>query len=155
MNTDKSTRIAGAVVAASLILCMSGFAQQLPQASRRRAAAYDVTRESVIEGKVLQYSATSKTPPMGAQLSLQTSLGAVYVHLGNARMLDANHLSLQVGESVRITGENLSFGSETIFVARLIQKGSQSVAVRSKTGMPLLPTARTADGKISQPAGAR
>lgn len=157
MNRDKWTGSGGAVIALALIFCVSVPAQQIRQAALRNsgAGAYDVERESVIEGKVLQYSATSKTPPMGAHVLVQTSTGTMDIHAGNARVLDANHLSLQAGDSVRITGENVPFGNGTIFAARVIQKGSQSVAVRSKTGLPLLPTARTADGKIVRPAGAR
>jgi hypothetical protein len=157
MNKEKWKGSGGAITALALMFCMNASAQQIPQAAVHHtgSGSYDLARESVLEGKVLQYSAASKTAPLGAHISLQTSSGTVDVHAGNAKLLEASHISLQAGDSVSITGENVAFGNGTIFLARLIQKGTQAVAVRSKNGMPLLPSARTADGRIVSPAGAR
>ena len=124
-------------------------------AGHRAGAAYDMARESVISGKVVQYSAASTTPPPGAHITLQSSSGTIEVHAGNAKLIAASHISLQAGDVVSVTGENVTFGNSTVFVARVIQKGSQSVAVRSKNGVPLLLTAVDASGKIVSPAGAR
>jgi hypothetical protein len=109
----------------------------------------------VISGKIVQYSASSTTPPLGAHISLQTSSGKIDVHAGNAKVIQASDISLQAGDYISITGETVQFGNSNVFAARLIQKGSQSVAVRSKNGVPLLPTAVSANGKIVSPAGAR
>ncbi len=130
---------------------------QIPQAAVHNTGkgGYDVARESAISGKVLEYSATGKSAPRGPHVTVQTSSGTVDVHLGNARTLKANHLTLQAGDSLTITGENVAYGDGTVFLARVIQKGSQSVAVRSRAGMPLLPTARSADGRIVAPEGVR
>jgi hypothetical protein len=130
--------------------------QQIQLAAiHRNGAAYDVARESAISGKVVQYSAASATPPLGAHISLQTSSGTIEVHAGNAKVIQASNISLQAGDSVSITGETVQFGNSSVFVARVIQKGSRSVAVRSKNGVPLLPTALSANGTIVSPAGAR
>jgi hypothetical protein len=159
---------ARSVVAAVLMLSSSAIVlgicgeavsaqEKTQQAIAAKAApnAYQMAREMVLTGKVLEYSATSTSAPVGARISLQTSSGTISVHAGNAKYIAANHLSLEAGDTVSITGENVSFGTGTIFVARVIQKGTQTLAVRSKTGMPLLPTSRTADGQIVAPAGAR
>jgi hypothetical protein len=144
------------VAGAALVSGVVAWGQQIPQiAAHRSGAAYDVARESVISGKIVQYSAASSTPPLGAHISLQTSSGMIEVHAGNAKLIQASNISLQDGDSVSITGEIVQFGNSTVFVARVIQKGSQSVAVRSKNGVPLLPTAANASGKIVSPAGAR
>jgi len=149
--------VAGAALMLGVLL--SGelvWGQQIPQiAGHRSGAAYDVARESVISGKIVQYNAASSTPPLGAHISLQTSSATIEVHAGNAKLIQASNISLQAGDSVSITGETVQFGNSTVFVARVIQKGSQSVAVRSKNGVPLLPTALSANGKIVSPAGAR
>jgi DNA/RNA endonuclease YhcR with UshA esterase domain len=130
--------------------------QQIPQvAAHRTGAAYDLARETVISGKIVQYSSASTTPPLGAHISLQTSSGTIDVHAGNAKVIQASNIALQTGDSVSITGETAQFGNSSVFVARVIQKGSQSVVVRSKNGVPLLPTAVNANGKIVSPAGAR
>jgi hypothetical protein len=92
---------------------------------------------------------------MGAHVKLQTSSGAMDVHLGNAHLLTAGHLSLAAGDSVSITGENVPFGGGTIFAARVIQKGATSVTLRSRNGMPLVMTPRNSSGQLSAPAGAQ
>src|ERR1700676_5179970 len=146
--------VSGAVVWLALGVVAEG--QQIQQIAQDRAgAAYDAARESVISGKIVQYSSASTTPPLGAHISLQTGSGTMEVHAGNAKLIQASNISLQAGDSVSITGETVQFGNGTVFVARVIQKGSQSVAVRSKNGVPLLPTALSANGKIVSPAGAR
>jgi ABC-type uncharacterized transport system YnjBCD ATPase subunit len=61
----------------------------------------------------------------------------VDVHLGDARLLAANHFTIQNGDSLRIIGENVAYGKGTIFVARIVQKGAQALAVRSVRGIPL------------------
>jgi hypothetical protein len=73
---------------------------------------------------------------------IQTASGQVDVHLGNARLLTANHFSLSAGDSVRVVGENVAYGTGTQFFARIIQKGSQTLALRSTRGFPLRPTSK-------------
>jgi hypothetical protein len=151
--------VLGALAAGMLGAMVSGvvvWGLEIPLiAGHRSGAAYDVARESVISGKVMQYSSASATPPPGAHITLQTASGTIEVHAGNAKLIEASHISLQAGDAVSVTGENVTFGDSTFFVARVVQKGSQSVAVRSKNGVPLLPTAVNANGKIVLPAGAR
>ncbi len=68
---------------------------------------------------------------------VQTAAGPVDVHVGSAKFLQLNNLTLTSGDSVRIIGESFTNGSNTVFLARIIQKGIQAVAVRSPRGMPL------------------
>jgi hypothetical protein len=143
--------VLGAVVSGGLV-----WGQQIPQiAGHRSGAAYDVARETVISGKIVQYSSASTTSPPGAHISLRSSSGMIDVHAGNAKLIETSHIFLQAGDPVSITGETVQFGNSSVFVARVIQKGSQSVAVRSKNGVPLFPTAVNANGKVVSPAGAR
>jgi hypothetical protein len=148
------------LVALALCSAVSGAsaeAQQLPHAivHSTSSAAYDVARETVLNGRVVEYTPTSKTVPMGAHITLQTSSGTVDVHAGNPKVLSANNFSLQAGDSVSVTGENVKFGGKTVFVARTIQKGMQSVAMRSKNGTPLRPVSRSAGGRIVSTGGVR
>ena len=138
---SKHTGKAGIALAGMLALTAIGVAQEKPQAAPQGVSAYvryDVARESVLQGTVVAYTNSSTTPPLGAHVTLQTSSGVVEVHIGNGKLLDANHLTLQPGEALRITGENMAFGPSTIFAARIIQKGSQTVTVRSPHGLPLV-----------------
>jgi hypothetical protein len=61
----------------------------------------------------------------------------IEVHLGDARLLAANHFSIEIGETLRIVGETLTTGNTTLFVARIVQKGTQALAVRTARGFPI------------------
>lgn len=99
--------------------------------------AYNVERETTLIGTVQAYTPGAQTAPLGAHVTLQTSGGVVDVHLGDARLLAASHFNIQSGDALRIIGENVAFGKGTQFVARIIQKGTQVLAVRSVRGIPL------------------
>jgi hypothetical protein len=123
----------------ALILSVNAGAQQKASSSTSSSRAYDLHREVSLLGTVLEYQATSATPPLGAHVTLQTSSGIVDVHLGNAQLLAANHFSLAPGDALRIFGENLNGSQGAQFVARIVQKGAQAITVRSLQGIPLKP----------------
>jgi hypothetical protein len=116
--------------------------QEKAQTASQRNLAYDMSRETVLEGKVLQYTPASTVAPLGAHVTIQTSSGVVDVHVGNPHRLTANHLSLASGDSLRIVGENVAYGTGTQFLARLIQKGNQILEVRTTRGIILAPVGK-------------
>jgi hypothetical protein len=133
-------QVAGIAVALCFATVSSAqSAQQKTQTVSLNNRSYDVSRETVLEGTVVRYTPSASTKPLGAHVTLQTSSGVVDVHLGNAKLLSANHFSLAAGESLRITGENLAYGTTMQFLARVVQKGNQTLAVRSNRGFPLSP----------------
>jgi hypothetical protein len=134
--------IGGAWLAGAILFSATASAQQKAQIVPQKNQAYDVSRESVLQGTVLTYTAAATAAPLGAHVTVQTSAGVVDVHLGNAQLLTANHFSLSSGDSVRITGENVAYGTSTQFLARVIQKGNQALAVRSVRGFPLTPSGK-------------
>lgn len=105
--------------------------------TKANLATYDLAREVSLIGTVQAYIPAGQTPPCGAHVTLQTAAGIVDVHLGNARLLAANHFEIQNGDTLRIIGEDLAYGNGTQFVARIVQKGTQALAVRSVRGIPL------------------
>ncbi len=143
MKPTISSITATLMLASALSFCLSVSAQQsaqpAAQSDARRVQSYDVGREVSLIGTVVKYDTASSVPPIGAHLTLQTASGQVEVHLGNAKVLQANHLELNPGDSVRIIGEDLAFGSGTVFAARIVQKGTQAVAVRNTKGYLLTP----------------
>jgi len=132
-------RIGFVLFGGALILSVNAKAQQKASSSISSSRAYDLHREVSLLGTVVEYKATSAAPPVGAHVTLQTSSGIVDVHLGNAQLLSANHFSLAPGDALRIFGENLNGSQGTQFVARIVEKGSQAIAVRSLQGIPLKP----------------
>lgn len=143
------------LLAGTLLLCLSASAQQATQSNAQRLQSYDLRREVSLLGTVVKYETASSAPPMGAHLLLQTSSGQVDVHLGNAKVLQANHFELNPGDSVRIIGEDLAFGNGTIFAARIVQKGTQAVAVRSTRGFLTTPAAGMSTSQAEALRGVR
>jgi len=127
------------MIASPLALCFSASAQQAMPSDTRLLQSYDVNREISLIGTVVKYETASTIPPMGAHVIIQTGSGQVDVHLGNARVLQANHLELNAGDNVRIVGEPMAIGEGTYFAARIVQKGTQAIAVRNTKGFPLTP----------------
>jgi hypothetical protein len=116
-------------------------AQRAQSKSQPKAAndprAYSLARETVLQGTVVSFTPASQTPPMGAHVVVQTSSGNVDVHLGNPGLLKQSGISLAPGDSVHIVGENIPYGSGSIFAARLLSKGTLSVILRNTNGIPL------------------
>jgi hypothetical protein len=139
MKPKTRTRIAPLILLSALALCLSAAAQQSATSSAPRPQSYDLSREVFLVGAVVKFDPASATPPMGAHVLLQTSSGQVDVHLGNAQLLKANHFELNAGDNVRIVGEPMASGEATIFAARIVQKGTQAVVVRSTRGFLLKP----------------
>lgn len=127
------------ILAGSLTLCLSASAQQAMPSDAQLLRTYNASREISLVGTVVKYETASTVPPMGAHVTLQTASGQVDVHLGNARVLEANHLTLNAGDNVRIVGERMALGEGTYFAARIVQKGTQAIAVRNAKGFPLSP----------------
>ena len=126
------------IFAAAAMMLGGGVRGQQPAAvPTPRAGEYDVKRESDVVGTVVAYSANSKTAPFGARATVQTSSGVMEVHLGDARLLAANHYSIETGDTLRIVGETLATGNANLFVARIVQKGTQALAVRTTRGFPI------------------
>lgn len=143
----------GLVVGTSL-LCGSAWGQQKTAQTPVRSSGYDVKREGTIVGTVLAYTPSSTTLPLGAHVTLQTTGGVVDVHLGNARLLTANHFDIQAGDTLRIIGENVASGSAAPFLARIVQKGTQALTVRTERGIPVRYLAPGIGGESKSQGGA-
>lgn len=134
-------KIRSGILALGMVLGFSSLAhaQQTSQADIQQLRSYSMTREVFLLGTVIKFDSASATLPMGAHVILQTASGQVDVHLGNAKVLQAAHLTLNPGDSVRIAGEPIALGDSTYFAARVVQKGMQAVAVRNTKGFLTAP----------------
>jgi hypothetical protein len=132
-------------LAGVLLLSTIAGAQQKAQSVPQRNEAYDPSREVSVQGSVISHSETSTVAPFGSHVTLQTSAGVLDVHLGDARLLESNHVTLAEGDTIRVIGESVAFASGTQFLARLIQKGNQTLVLRSSQGFPLRPATKSAN----------
>ncbi len=130
----KACVVIGSAALAAAILLSAAAAQQRSARVSPRPTAYDPTRETRLQGTVLSYTEDSALPPIGAHVTVQTSSGIVEVHLGPASYLRANHFSLSAGDSVEFVGASVRVNNGDVFLARLAQKGDQSIVLRSLRG---------------------
>ena len=154
----KARWMAGWLAVAALMVGSSATpmrGQEKTAAATEQPRTYDVSREVTLVGKVISYSAPAVVAPLGPHVTLQTPSGTVDVHLGNARLLEAKHLAIESGDTLRIIGEEVALGNEKQFVARIVQKGTQAVVVRTVGGFPLSPAASKDAAKPSAQGGAR
>jgi hypothetical protein len=140
MNPNIRVKTLSFLFVGALLLSVTVGAQQVRQKAQSvtpHASTYDVARDTVLVGTVLEYTENSSVPPIGAHVTVQTSSGPVEVHLGDARFLKFNNFALAEGSSVKIIGQSVSSRHGTIFLARIIQQGGQSLVMRTPKGMPL------------------
>lgn len=120
-----------------LLVCTSAGAQQNTQSAAQQRQVYDIRREVSLQGTVVSFVENSSTAPLGPRVVLQTTSGQVDIHLGDATLLKANHVTLAAGDRVRVIGESVPYGTGSQFFGRILEKGSQTLALRSTRGFPL------------------
>jgi hypothetical protein len=131
--------LSSAAFAGALLFAPFSGAQQKQTSVGQANISYDLSRETVLQGTVVSFTASSQMPPIGSHVTIQTSSGPVDVHLGNATVLKMNDVFLAAGDSVRIVGEKQLYGGGSFFAARILQKGNQSVTLRNSQGIPVSP----------------
>jgi hypothetical protein len=155
MKATKSAVLAARLLAVLFLASSSASAQQKTPPALRQPSPV-AANDTILVGTVVSFNADSTVPPIGAHVVVQTSAGTVDVHLGKAALLKQSDISLEPGDAVRITGSNIAFGESTVFAARVLQKGAQSVTLRSTRGIPLGSLPRSVSGSsVQQKEGAR
>ncbi len=139
MKLNKRLWLGSAAFLGALLFAPFSGAQQKQTSVAQANISYDLSRETVLQGTVVSFTASSQIPPIGSHVTIQTSAGPVDVHLGNATVLKWNDVFLAAGDSVRIVGEKQLYGGGSFFAARILQKGNQSVTLRNSKGIPLSP----------------
>jgi len=99
-----------------------------------RAMAYAASRESVVQGTVVEYQETASAAPLGAHVKVQTASGIVDVHLGPASYLKTRRFSLAAGDAVRFVGAAATSKTASVFLARTVERGGEKLALRSARG---------------------
>jgi hypothetical protein len=128
-----------AAFAAALLAVPFSGAQQKQSLLPQAMAPYELSRETQLQGTVVSFTASSQIAPIGPHATIQTSSGIVDVHLGNASTMKINDIFLASGDSVKIVGESQNFGNGLVFLARVLQKGNQTVTLRNSKGIPIAP----------------
>src|SRR5215467_3854460 len=138
MKADSFLRAGMAVFAGALLLCGAAQAQRSRSGTALKAnsSVYDLSKEQSVQGTVVKFVEKSDLSPFGAHVIVQTATGQVDVHVGDSRFLKQNNFALTTGSSVRVIGVPSTIGQSNVFLARLVQTGTNVLAVRSTTGIP-------------------
>jgi len=99
-----------------------------------RPMAYAASRESVVQGTVVEYQETASAAPLGAHVKVQTASGIVDVHLGPASYLKTRRFSLAAGDAVRFVGVPTAGNRPGVFLARTVERGGETLVLRSPRG---------------------
>lgn len=99
---------------------------------------YDTATEATFRGTVeavKQIEAAGRRGP-GTHVVLKTAEGAVDVHLGPKGFLDAQKLTVAVGDAVEIVGSRVKVAGADAVIAREIRRGDQKLILRDEKGVP-------------------
>jgi hypothetical protein len=96
--------------------------------------AYAASRETVVQGTVIQYEELASAAPIGAHAKVQTTSGIADVHLGPASYLKTRRFSLAAGDAVRFVGAAAKGKKGSVFLARTVERGGEKLVLRSPRG---------------------
>lgn len=91
----------------------------------------------------------------GSHLTLATSGGTLDVSLGPWAMFGPNHLVVNAGDEVDVTGVFTTMNKKQILLARSINADGRTYSLRNEHGVALPPQARSRGNAISQNGGAQ
>jgi hypothetical protein len=123
---------------------------QTSSSSSTQSVGYDLSKETQVQGTIQQIDNSEGRTPLGTHILVETSEGIVDAHLGALNKASFEALSLQVGQSVALTGMQESMDNGSVFLVRLLTTPSRIVILRNERGYPvrsLLPR-----GSYSSPA---
>jgi sporulation protein YlmC with PRC-barrel domain len=123
--------------------------QQAWSAQGEYAKNFDASKITTIKGTVQSVGTyePARGVSEGLRLRVKTTDGkTITVHAGPMWYARQKNFYLKPGDEVNITGSNTKIGWRSVFVATEIQKGNETLQLRSKTGEPLW----SAQGQQSQ-----
>jgi hypothetical protein len=147
-----------AVLCVSALLASESANAQVRSQKVNATASANLASETILQGTILKYTPNSSVAPLGAHITVQTSSGPVDVHIGNEQFLKLNNFNIAEGNAIKLSGHSKLVGTNTVFFARLLSQGNQTLAVRSESGMPLWRGGvggRRSAASANQKAGAR
>jgi hypothetical protein len=148
----QSRRSLTLLVAAALLLLSVATLPSLAQRGIDRGAqgpAYDAKTEITLTGKVseIQQMTMPQNPPPGrgpmmagmggVHLTLITKDGSKDIRLGPSSYLAEKNFTIHIGDTLEITGSLVKMGAAEAVIAREVKKGSETLVLRDKNGMPL------------------
>ncbi len=102
------------------------------------APSYQVATETDISVTIADVREVPKTDPLGGvHLSVKTKSETVDVYVAPADFVKIFDINFKKGQEIEVTGSKVKFQGEDVILAREIQIGRTTVALRDKDGTPL------------------
>jgi ribosomal protein S12 len=101
---------------------------------------YNPATVVTVSGTVTEVIRTVPKKPnqqVRVRLNLQTSQGPINVQLGPAAYVDQQPVKIVAGDSVEVTGSQISKGRISGIMAAQVKKGDQILQLRNEQGQPL------------------
>jgi hypothetical protein len=73
----------------------------------------------------------------GLHLVLNTSAGAIDVHVGPTWYVSSRNFTFAKGDTVTLVGSKITMSGREVLIAREITKGQQTLTLRTANGIPV------------------
>jgi hypothetical protein len=127
-------------VAAAAIASAAPQLPQPPRGSGAQAPRYDTSTEVTLRGTVHSVQQVDgragSSRATGTHLIVKTDQETVEVHLGPTTFITEQNLMLSAGDAVEIIGSRVKVSGAGVVIAREIRKGTQTVTLRDRNGVP-------------------
>jgi hypothetical protein len=99
---------------------------------------YDPKTVETVSGEVVSVNQTTygRRGAMGVHLTLKTDKETIPVHLGPARYVDKQGITLAAKDKIAVTGSRITFQGQPAIIAREVKKGGQVLTLRDAAGVP-------------------
>jgi len=100
---------------------------------------YSSATETTVTGTV---DDVKRMPPAGngmagLHLVLNTSAGAIDVHVGPTWYVSSRNFTFAKGDAVTLVGSKITMSGREVLIAREITKGQQTLTLRTANGIPV------------------
>lgn len=99
---------------------------------------YDPKTVETVSGEVVSVNRTpfGRRGAVGVHLTLKTDKETIPVHLGPARYVDQQGITLAAKDKITVTGSRITFQGQPAIIAREVKKGGQVLTLRDAAGVP-------------------
>jgi hypothetical protein len=99
---------------------------------------YDANREVYAPSTVIKVEHFTPQPGMaeGVRAFVSTGRESLWVHLGPVAWMDAQNVSLAVGDAIVVTGALVMSGDVRVILASKVEKAGRTLKLRDASGAP-------------------
>lgn len=139
-----SSLILGAIAAVAVIgglLWVTGTMKFERPVTAQGAALYNRATETTVKGVVRElrdFDCPVSEGEIGSHLMLMTANGALQIHLAPARILRSHQMRFAPGDQLEVVGSALRIGGKEGMIAREVNRGNESFALRDPDGRLML-----------------